>query len=144
VPKKVLSVLGWGLAGLAVALGLTVGAFALAGQEIADPATATVPSVGVSTPPDVTPETPKPSRSDGATRSPDDDRSGDDGGGTPSHSVDPTPSDNGSDDHGGSDDGDDSSGPGSGDDDSSGSGSGDDHDSSGSGSGSDDDDHDDD
>jgi hypothetical protein len=142
VPKKVLSVLGWGLAGLAVALGLTVGAFALAGQEIADPATATVPSVGVSTPPDVTPETPKPSRSDGATRSPDEDRNGNDGGsGSPSDSVDPTPSDNGSDDHGGSDDGDDSSGPGSGDDDNSGSGSGDDHDSSGSGSG---DDHDDD
>jgi hypothetical protein len=108
VPKKVLSALGWGLAGLAVALGLTLGAFALAGQEIADPATATVPSVGASSSPEVTPE---PSKSDRASRSPDG-RDGD-GSGSPSASATPSPSDDGS----GGNGGDDNSGSGSGGDD---------------------------
>ena len=115
--RRVLIVAAWGLAGLAVALGLTVGAFALAGQEIGEP---------------VTP------RGLIGLASPDQDRSGsptatasatDDSSDRPS----PTASAS-SDDHGG---GDDNSGPGSeddGSDDNSGSGS------SNSGSGSDHDD----
>lgn len=100
--RKLLSAIAWGVAGLVVALALTAGAFALAGQEIGTPATPIIPSVSE---PTSTPE---------RTHSPKAERSDD-----PSPSV-----DDGSDDSG-------SSSPGSGSDDettdNSGSGSDDDH-----------------
>lgn len=118
--KRLLTVLAYGVAGLVVALALTLGAFALAGQEIAEPAGPPV-------------FTTSPSESPGAVRSPADDetRSPD---ASRSESPSPSPDDR---------DEDSRSGPNSG----SGSGSDEDDrddDSSGRGSGSDDDDHDDD
>jgi hypothetical protein len=117
--RRAFRAVAWGLAGLVVALVLTLGAFAIAGQEISEPASVPVLTPGASRPtPDATPS----QEDDGQlgvttpteTPSPSDDRGG-------SQTV-----------VGGSDD--DNSGPGSGSgDDNSGSGSG----SDGSGSGSD-------
>jgi hypothetical protein len=146
--KRVLSVVAWGLAGLVVALGLTAGAFALAGQEIAEPATPPAFSspadrsgtVSSSPRPEHTQEASPSADDHGGVGSGSDDNSG--SGSTSSGSGSSSSSDNsgsessssGSDDH----TSDDHSGSGSGDD-----GGGDDN--SGSGSGSDEDhDHDDD
>lgn len=100
--RRILIAVLWGLAGLAIAGGLIAGAFALAGEEIARPATPIpAPSLQASRQPgsnDATRST-EPSRS--ATASPSDDASpgsGDEGG---------------ADDHGGSSGSDDNSGPGS-------------------------------
>lgn len=123
--SKTLRVIALGVGGLVVALVLTVGAFALAGQQIAQPAG--VPIFTTST-------SPSPGHDDEPTESPSPDHeriespspSVDDHGGGSGEST--SGGSSGSDDGGGSG-GHDSSGSGSGD---SGSGSGD---SSGSGSG---------
>ncbi len=108
--RRALAVVGYGLAGLAVAIGLALGAFALAGQEISEPAAPPV-------------FTPAPT----AVPSPADDRP------SPSkESETPSPS---FDDHGGDADGSDNSGPGGGGEDHSGSGG--DEDNSGPGGGDD-------
>ena len=115
--RRAFVAVAWGLGGLVVALVLTLGAFAIAGQEISEPAGAPVLTPGASTPPD---EAAHPSQDDETTRS------------ATTATETPSPADRGgSEDAGGGSD--DSSGPGSGsDDDNSGSGSDD------SGSGSDD------
>jgi hypothetical protein len=118
--KKTLRIVGYGIAGLIIAVGLTVGAFAIAGADISQPASPVGPSA--------TPATPSLS----PTPSPGDDGRGHDIGDDHGGSGSPSPS---IDDHGGSHpsgSGSDDAGSGS---DSSGSGS-DDH--SGSGSGGDD------
>ena len=135
----------WVIAGLAIAGGLITGAFALAGEDIADPAT---PDLPISTDDRTASPTPEPGR----TQTPEADRG--DGVADPREdSTEPGSNDDGAtaDDNSGSGSsgGDDNSGPGSGSDgggdDSSGSGSGGDGDdnsgsgSSDSGSGSDDD-----
>lgn len=132
--RRVLTVLAWGVGGLVVALVLTLGAFAIAGQEISQPAG----------PPNLTPEPPSTPTTPGQ-------REGEPGvsvRATPS--ISPTGGDDGS-ENSGSGSNEDNSGPGSGGgDDSSGSGdsgggsddsgSGSNDDSSGSGSGGDHDD----
>ena len=122
--KRVLTVLIWGLAGLVVALGLTAGAFALVGGDIAE-----------SGDPPVFTRSPEPRESPSVGRD-------DPASPSPRPSARPSPSGDGNDDNSGPGSGDDSgsddnSGPGSGgSDDNSGPGS----DDSGSGSS----DHDDD
>ncbi|MGH2591706.1 MAG: hypothetical protein ACRDGW_13055 [Actinomycetota bacterium] len=120
--KRILIAVAWGLAGIVVAVGLTAGAFALAGREISEPAT-----------PPLFSSSPTPSR--------DADRTGStspDARATPSPSIDDDGPGGGEDNSGpdsGSGSGDDSSGPGSGDDSGSGSdNSGPGSDDSGSGS----------
>ena len=107
--RRLLTGVGWALGGLIVALVLTFGAFAMAGQELSKPASAPVLSSNAG-----------PTGEDGkdASRSPE-----------PDQTKSPSPS---SDDHGGGSN--DSSGSGS-DSDSSGSGSGDDSSDDSSGSG---------
>jgi hypothetical protein len=115
----------WVIAGLAIAGGLITGAFALAGEDIADPAT---PDMPISTDDHSASPTLEPDR----TRTPEADRG--DGGADPSGEAPGPGSDDGdatADDNSGSSsggDGEDNSGPGSGSDgggdDSSGSGSG--------------------
>src|SRR3990172_3503231 len=128
--RRVMMGVGWALGGLIVALLLTFGAFALAGQELSTPAS--VPVISGSGPSDL---------DDGgdASRSPEQEA-------TKSPSTSPEDHGGGSDDNSGSSSGsEDNSGSGS---DSSGSGSGsgsdDDHSDDSSGSGSDDGEHDDD
>jgi hypothetical protein len=126
VTKRVFTALLWGLAGLAVALGLTAGAFALVGGDIAEPGGPPVfapspesresPSVGGDRP---TSPSPEPSATSSPSPDGNDDNSGP-GGGDDDNSG---PGSSGSDDNSGS--GSDSSGSGS---DNSGSGSGSDHD----------------
>jgi hypothetical protein len=114
--RKIVIAVAWGLAGLAIVAGLTLGAFALAGEDLSKPAVPVVEPVDEHSPgPD----------SDDRTASPSPDRS---------HSPSPSPS---VDDHGGANGtGDDHGGASSsGSDDHPGSGSGSD---SGSGSGGDD------
>lgn len=110
--KRVLTVLGYGLAGLVVALALTLGAFALAGQEISEPAGPPVFTTSTGPTPDAQ------RSSDDETRTP---RST---SASPSRSPDERGGNSG---HGSDDDHDDRSGSGSGDGDDSGHGS-DDHD----------------
>jgi hypothetical protein len=129
--RRVLGAVAWGLAGLVVALMLTLGAFAIAGQEIAEPASVPELTPGATTTPDATPSQDDDRRTGTPTESP---SPGDDRGGSGDGSDD----DNSGSGSGGDDD---NSGPGSGNDDNSGSGSDDSgsgSDSSGSGSGSDD------
>ena len=125
--RRAFGAVAWGLAGLVVALVLTLGAFAIAGQEISEPASVPVLTPGATTSvPDATP-----SQGNGGKQSV----------ATTTETTSP------SDDHSGSDDtesgsDDDNSGPGSGDGEGS-SGGGSDHSGSGSensGSGSDSDD----
>ena len=128
--RRILTVVAWGLAGLAIAGGLIAGAFALAGEDIGRPASPVLPSA---TPSAEGSRSPEAERTETRTPQPGDDHGGngeepgdDHGGGTGS-----------GDDHGGSDDsgsGSDNSGSGS---DDSGSGS-DDSGFDNSGSGSDD------
>ena len=133
--RRILTVVAWGLAGLAIAGGLIAGAFALAGEDVGQPATPALPSVTSTSGRDADDRTPEADRTETETRTtePGDDHGGnepgdDHGGGTET-----------GDDHGGSrnsgsgsdDSGSGSSNSGSGSDDS---GSG----SSNSGSGSDD------
>lgn len=100
--RRILIAVLWGLAGLAIAGGLIAGAFALAGEEIARPATPILaPSPQASRQPGNDDATRSPESSRSATASPSDDASpgsGDEGG---------------ADDHGGSSGSDDNSGPGS-------------------------------
>ena len=124
--RRLVIVLGYGLAGLVVALGLTLGAFALAGQEIAEPAG---PPVFTSSPeptPDATTSeearSPKPERTASPSASPDDhggdsgnsgsgsdegSGSGDDSGSSSGSGEDRSGSDDGSHDAGHDDDHDD-------------------------------------
>ena len=131
--RRILVAVLWGIAGLAIAGGLIAGAFALAGEDIGQPAT---PQLPTTTPTTERTQAPEQEQTHTRTTEPGDDQGGngnepgdDHGGGTQS-----------GDDHGGSSNsgsGSDDSGSGSNSgSDSSGSGSG--SDSSGSGSGSDD------
>lgn len=120
--RRILSLLAWGVGGLLVALGLTAGAFALAGRDIAEPAT---PPLFTSSPePEEAPDGDEisPSRDLEPSVSPtpvaDDDNSGPGSDGSDDNSG----PGSGSDDDGS---GESNSGPGGGSDDNSGPGSGD-------------------
>ena len=119
--RRIAIVAAWGLAGLVVALGLTVGAFAVAGQDIGEPAT----------PPGLSLGSPAPEATDSPSSgpSPSNDPSEDGPSSDPTGSDDDNSGPGSGDDDGGSDD---NSGPGSGDDD-----GGSDDDNSGPGSGDD-------
>ena len=91
--RRAFGAVAWGLAGLVVALVLTLGAFAIAGQEISEPA-----SVPALTPGASTPET-NPSQGDETSRS--------------ASMATPSPDDRGGSENSGSGS-DDNSGPGSG------------------------------
>ena len=78
--RRILIALAWGLAGLAIAAGLTVGAFALAGEEISKPAVPVVEPVDQRSPgPDTDDRT--------ATPEPTGSASPDDHGGTATHDA---------------------------------------------------------
>jgi hypothetical protein len=96
--RRVLVVVAWGLAGLAIMGGLMAGAFALAGEDIAKPATPIVVQAPRS--PDADDER---THSPEPTRSPEPNEAGDDHGGSNGGSD-----DTGTDDHGGSGGSDDS------------------------------------
>ncbi|MGZ5351806.1 MAG: hypothetical protein ACXWYN_01610 [Actinomycetota bacterium] len=89
MPKKILSALALGVAGLAVAVALTLGAFALAGQDIGRPATPPVlqPTPDATRSPGHSPS-PRPDRTDEASPSPSDDKDSDDNSGPGSGSDD--------------------------------------------------------
>jgi hypothetical protein len=128
--RRIAIVIAWGLAGLAIAGGLIAGAFALAGEDIGQPATPPPPSATTTRGPDGDDRSRSPEAEPTETRTsePVDDRGG--GGNEPG------------DDHGGGEIGDDHGGSSNSGSDDSGSGSSDSgsgSDSSGSGSGSDDD-----
>ena len=109
--RKILIGVAWGLAGLAIVAGLTIGAFALAGEDLSKPAVPVVEPVDQRSPsPDADDRTasPSPDRTNSPTPSPSVD---DHGGGSDDHGG---SSSGGSDDHSGSNSGGSSnSGPGS-------------------------------